>query len=35
MYEKSVGLSSITNSKPKGNTIPLPTQANLTQQKAV
>ena len=34
-HEKSVGLSSTTNPKPKGQpSISLPAQANLTQQKA-
>ena len=39
MYKGSVGPSSTTNPKPRGETIPLPAQANLhvcmsTQQKA-
>ena len=35
MHENSVGLSSTTNPKPKGQpSISLPAQANLTQQKA-
>ena len=35
VHENSVGLSSTTNPKPKGQpSISLPAQANLTQQKA-
>ena len=35
LHENSVGLSSATNPKPKGQpSISLPVQANLTQQKA-
>ena len=35
LHENSVGLSSTTNLKPKGQpSISLPAQANLTQQKA-
>ena len=35
IHENSVGLSSTTNPKPKGQpSISLPAQANLTQQKA-
>ena len=35
LHENSVGLSSTTNPKPKGQpSISLPAQANLTQQKA-
>ena len=35
MHENSVGLSSTTNPKPKGQpSVSLPAQANLTQQKA-